>query len=91
MTNDEDGATQRRHPSPSLRGRDVRKSHKSFQTATSTNLPGPGIGSERSFENIPRANKLKVPAIQNALAGLDVYEKHNFQKKRPASFDLGIC
>ncbi|XWS13531.1 hypothetical protein CRYUN_Cryun36dG0044700 [Craigia yunnanensis] len=123
MVNDEDGATHRRHPSPSIRGRDVRKSHKAFQAPTSTNLPGPGtgtsivttmdrskavpvgiplssgpffsevkshgIGTERSFENMPRANKQRVPAIQNALSGLDISEKHNFQK-RSATLDLGI-
>ncbi|XVF65020.1 hypothetical protein PTKIN_Ptkin09bG0213300 [Pterospermum kingtungense] len=90
MINDEDGTTQRRHPSPSVRGRDVRKSHKAFQAPTSTNLLGPGIGIERSFENMARANKQRVPAIQNTLAGLDINEKHNFQKKRSTSFDLGV-
>ncbi|XVE81470.1 hypothetical protein DITRI_Ditri15bG0066700 [Diplodiscus trichospermus] len=121
MIND-DGGTHRRHPSPSIRGRDVRKSQKAFQAPTSTNLPGlgtstvttmdrgravpvgvpppsgpffsevksNGIGTERSFENMPRANKQRVPAIQNALAGLDISEKHNFQKKRSASLDLGV-
>ncbi|XP_022722851.1 CLIP-associated protein-like isoform X2 [Durio zibethinus] len=122
MINDEYGATHRRHPSPSIRGRDVRKSHKAFQAPTFTDLPGPGTsivttmdrsravpvgiplssgpffsevkshgnGTERTFENIPHANKQRTPAIQNVLAGLDISEKHNFQKKRSASLDLGV-
>ncbi|XP_012484187.1 CLIP-associated protein isoform X3 [Gossypium raimondii] len=122
MINDEDGTTHRRHPSPSVRVRDVRKSHKAFQAPTSTTLPGPatsavttvdrnravagGIplsagpflsevkshrnGTERSFENMPHANKQRAPAIENALAGLNLSEKLSYQKKRSASFDLGV-
>ncbi|MBA0557625.1 hypothetical protein Golob_014681, partial [Gossypium lobatum] len=122
MINDEDGTTHRRHPSPSVRVRDVRKSHKAFQAPTSTTLPGPatsavttvdrnravpgGIplsagpflsevkshrnGTERSFENMPHANKQRAPAIENALAGLIISEKLSYQKKRSASFDLGV-
>ncbi|EOY05437.1 CLIP-associated protein, putative isoform 1 [Theobroma cacao] len=122
IINDEDGGTQRRHPSPSVRGRDLRKCHKAFHVATSTNLSEPGTslltttdrsravpvgvplssgpfssevkslgnGTERSFENMPRANKQRVPAIQNMLAGLDISEELNFQKKRLASLDLGV-
>lgn len=120
MINDEDGTTHRRHPSPSVRVRDVRKSHKAFQAPTSTTLPGPatsavttvdrnravpgGIplsagpflsevkshrnGTERSFENMLHANKQRAPAIENALAGLNISEKLSYQKKRSASFDL---
>lgn len=101
----------------------MRKCHKAFHVATSTNLSEPGTslltttdrsravpvgvplssgpfssevkslgnGTERSFENMPRANKQRVPAIQNMLAGLDISEELNFQKKRLASLDLGIC
>ncbi|KAG8483186.1 hypothetical protein CXB51_022159 [Gossypium anomalum] len=122
MINDEDGTTHRRHPSPSVRVRDVRKSHKAFQAPTSTTLPGPatsavttvdrnravpgGIplsagpflsevkshrnGTERSFENMPHTNKQRAPAIENALAGLIISEKLSYQKKRSASFDLGV-
>ncbi|TYG52992.1 hypothetical protein ES288_D09G073000v1 [Gossypium darwinii] len=122
MINDEDGTAHRRHPSPSVRVRDVRKSHKAFQAPTSTTLPGPatsavttvdrnravpgGIplsagpflsevkshrnGTERSFENMPHANKQRAPAIENALAGLNISEKLSYQKKRSASFDLGV-
>ncbi|XVF29197.1 hypothetical protein REPUB_Repub15cG0099500 [Reevesia pubescens] len=122
IINDEDGALHRRHPSPSVRGRDIRKSHKAFQAPTSTNLPGPGTslvttmdrnraiaagttlssgpfssevkshgnGTERSFENMPRANKQRVSAIQNLLAGLDTSEKLKFQKNQSASLDLGV-
>ncbi|TYI09374.1 hypothetical protein ES332_A09G068400v1 [Gossypium tomentosum] len=122
MINDEDGTTHRRHPSPSVRVKDVRKSHKAFQAPTSTTLPGPatsavttvdrnravpgGIplsagpflsevkshrnGTERSFENMPNTNKQRAPAIENALAGLIISEKLSYQKKRSASFDLGV-
>ncbi|GMI64496.1 CLIP-associated protein, CLIP-ASSOCIATED PROTEIN [Hibiscus trionum] len=122
MINDEDGTTQRRHPSPSVRVRDVRKSHKAFQAPSSTNLPGPVTstvttvdrnrpvpvgfplsagpflsevkshrnGTERSFENMQHANKQRVPAIENTLAGLNISEKHGYQKKRSDSLDLGV-
>ncbi|OMO99320.1 CLIP-associated protein [Corchorus capsularis] len=122
MINDEDGGIQRRHPSPSIRGRELRKSNKAFHAPTSTNLPGVGTsllttmdrsrpvpvgtslssgpfpsevkslgnGTERSFESVQHANKQRVPAIQNMLAGLDISEKLNFQKKQSASLDLGV-
>ncbi|KAE8726468.1 CLIP-associated protein, putative isoform 2 [Hibiscus syriacus] len=122
MINDEDGTTQRRHPSPSVRVRDVRKSHKAFQAPSSTNLPGtvtitvtivdrnrvvpvgfplsagPFVlevkshrnGSERRSENMQHANKQRVPAIGNTLAGLNIFEKHSFQKQQSDSLDLGL-
>ncbi|KAE8697885.1 CLIP-associated protein, putative isoform 4 [Hibiscus syriacus] len=122
MINDEDGTTQRRHPSPSVRVRDVRKSHKALQAPSSTNLPGPVTstvttvdrnrpvpvgfplsagpfhpevkshrnGSERSFENMQHANKQRVPAIGNTLAGLNISEKHSYQKQQSDSLDLGV-
>ncbi|KAK8704845.1 hypothetical protein V6N13_048457 [Hibiscus sabdariffa] len=122
MINDEDGTMQRRHPSPSVRVRDVRKSHKAFQAPSATNLPGPVTstvttvdrnravpvgfplsvgpflsefkshrnGTERSFENMQHANKQRVPAIENTLAGLNISEKHGYQKKWSDSLDLGV-